>query len=117
MADQKRQEIWNQSQALVNLINDYAQARPEIQKLMVLQLQLLSQVSGSGPLKSKLQSALSSSNISSKELLNARQSVSENPEDTARIENLKILETKIGHPLMPAYLEARLNRLEKGKRL
>jgi hypothetical protein len=47
----------------------------------------------------------------------ARQVVSKKPEDIREIEKLKILETKMGHPLMPAYLEARLNNLQKGKSL
>ena len=64
LAEQKRQEIWAQSNALVELINDYTQARPEIQKLMSRQVVLLSQVSGDGPLKYNLQSALSASSIS-----------------------------------------------------
>ncbi len=117
LAEQKRQEIWAQSNALVELINDYTQARPEIQKLMSRQVTLLSQVSGDGPLKYNLQTALSASSISPKELASARRSVSENPEDAKQIENLKKLETKMGHPLMPAYLGARLNHLQKEKSL
>ena len=117
LAGQKRQEIWNQSNQLVQLINDYTQARPEIQKLMSHQLKLLATVSGDGPLKYNLNSALSGSTASLKDLASARQSVSENPEDAKQIENLKILETKMGHPLMPSYLEARLNHLHKEKSL
>ena len=117
LADQKRQEIWSSSGSLVQLINDYTQARPEIQRLMSRQLNLLADVSGEGPLKSNLKNALSSSSISLKDLASARKSVSENPEDKRQIENLKILETKMGHPLMPAYLEARLSHLQRGNRL
>ena len=117
LAAQKRQEIWTQSNQLVQLINDYTLARPEIQKLMAHQLKLLASVSGDGPLKYNLKNALSSSTASLKDLASARQSVSENPDDAKQIENLKILETKMGHPLMPAYLEARLSHLQKEKSL
>lgn len=117
LAQQKRQDIWNHSAALSRLIGDYQNARPEIQRLMVNQMQLLTQVTGEGPLKNQLRQALTTSTISVKDLVSARQSVSENPENIRDIENLKTLETKIGHPLMPAYLEARLNHLEKENRL
>lgn len=117
LAEQKRQEIWNKSSTLSTMISDYAQARPEIQKLMNKQLVLLTHVSGDGPLKYKLKNVLSTSNVSPQDLISARRSVSENPEDKRQIENLKILETKMGHPLMPAYLEARLSQLQRGNRL
>jgi hypothetical protein len=116
LADNRRQEIWANSQALASLINDYSEARPEIQKIMSPSLNLLSQVSGNGPLKSKLKEALAS-DVSMKALASARQAVSQNPENAAEIEKLKNLETKMGHPLMPAYLEARLSHLQRGKSL
>lgn len=109
--------IWSRSSELVQLINEYSQSRPEIQKLMSHALKRLSQVSGSGPLKSNLLAELSNSPYSLKDLKEARNSVSENPQDRSEIEKLKKIETKIGHPLMPDYLEARLNHLEKEKSL
>jgi hypothetical protein len=117
LAEHKRDDIWNKSPALSAMIQDYSNARPEIQKLMQHQLQLLAKVDGSGPLKSDLNSALSGSKFSTHDLMVARQSVSENPDSIKEIENLKNLETKMGHPLMPGYLEVRLNTLEKEKRL
>lgn len=117
LAEQKKQEVWAQSPQLAQLIAEYKIARPEMQRLMNRPLQLLSKVSGDGKLKSNLEDALSSSQVSMKDLASARQSVSENPNDAREIENLKNLEHKIGHPLMPAYLEARLNHLQKEKKL
>lgn len=117
VAQQKQHEIWNGSSALTQLIKDYKMARPEIRKLLERELRLLSQISGNGPMKEAVEDALDESFVSTKDLLSARQSVSENPLSIREIEKLKILETKVGHPLMPAYLEARLNRLQRGKSL
>jgi hypothetical protein len=117
LADQQKQKIWNKSFQLSQLINDYKQTRPELQKLMIHKLDILNQISGNGPLKDSIKETLSSNSPSIKELAMARQVVSKKPEDIREIEKLKILETKMGHPLMPAYLEARLNNLQKGKSL
>ncbi len=116
-AQQKRDELWEKSKAIKGLITDYEMARPEIQTLMRPRLKLLSEVSGSGRLRSDLYSSLSRSQVTVKELQSARKLVSSNPDNRREIENLKILETKLGHPLMPSYLEARLNLLEKEKKL
>lgn len=116
-AQAKLNDIWSNSNALNQLINDYRVARPEMRKLLANDLVALQQVTGSGSLKDTLGNTLSGSQLSTRELLSARQSVSENPNDVREIEKLKILETKLGHPLMPTYLEARLNHLQRGKRL
>lgn len=117
VAQQKQQEVWNQSPALGQLVKDYKTVRPEVQRLLARELQILSQLPGSGKMKSAVNSALSESSFSARDLQSARQSVSQNPENIRDLENLKFLETKIGHPLMPSYLEARLNSLQKGKSL
>lgn len=117
VAQQKQKEIWNKSAALSQLIEDYKIARPEIRSLLAKELKLLDQIPGKGIMKEAVADALDESFASNKDLLAARQSVSEDPLNVHEIEKLKILETKIGHPLMPAYLEARLNRLHGGKSL
>ncbi len=116
-AEQRKNQLWATSAALSQLVSDYKTARPEIQRILVKELSLLAQIPGEGTMKSGVEDALSSSPLSTKDLQNARQNVAANPDSIRDIENLKMLETKIGHPLMPAYLEARISHLQKGKRL
>ena len=117
LANNQKQELWNSSTALVALIKEYSEARPEIQKLMNRQMHILAKVSGDGSLKRDLIKALSTPRKSNKELNMARISVSVNPDDISSLVKLKNLETEIGHPLMVALLETRLNQLQKGKSL
>lgn len=116
-AKQKMDELWSSSQALASLANEYKMARPEVQKLLLREMQILEQIPGRGRMKTAIADALDSSSFSNKDLASARRSVSENPNNIRDIENLKFLETKMGHPLMPSYLEARLNQIQKGKSL
>ncbi|MGZ3773368.1 MAG: tetratricopeptide repeat protein [Pseudobdellovibrionaceae bacterium] len=117
MAQQKQHEIWEQSAAITQMVSDYKMARPEIRGLLEQELRLLQQVPGEGPMKEAVSEALHQSFASVSDLFSARQSVADEPFNIQQIEKLKILETKVGHPLMPAYLEARLNRLHEGKSL
>jgi len=117
MAQQKESEIWNQSKALEQLIRDYATVRPELKSLLRNELRLLSTLSNGGKMQSEVISALNEISISKSDLDSARKAVSQNPSDVREIENLKNLETKIGHPLMPTYLDARLSQIQKGRRL
>ena len=80
-------------------------------------MHILAKVSGDGSLKRDLIKALSTPRKSNKELNMARISVSVNPDDISSLVKLKNLETEIGHPLMVALLETRLNQLQKGKSL
>lgn len=117
MAQTRSQELYSTSGALNQLANDYKVARPEVQKLLNREMTILDRLSGSGKMKSAVSDALNSSPVSEKELLSARKTVSEDPENTKEILKLKFIETKIGHPLMPSYLEARLNQIQRGKSL
>lgn len=117
VAQQKQQDIWNQSQALGQIANEYSMARPEIKGLLAREMQILTQLPGRGKMKSAIENAFDSSTISAKDLQSARQSVAENPLNVRDIQNLKNLETKMGHPLMPSYLEARLNQIQRGSSL
>lgn len=117
VAQQKQKEIWNHSKSIMQLTQDYRIARPEIQNLLSREMQLLAQLPGQGPMKELVRETLNLSPYSPKDLASARKSVAANPEDTRQIEILRNLETKIGHPLMPSYLEARLSHLQKGKSL
>ncbi|ASD65003.1 tetratricopeptide repeat protein [Bdellovibrio bacteriovorus] len=116
-AKQKMDELWAQSPALGQLAAEYKMARPEIQKLLLREMQILEDLPGRGRMKTAVSDALGSSSFSSRDLVSARKSVSENPSNVRDLENLKYLETKMGHPLMPSYLEARLNQIQKGKSL
>lgn len=117
VAQQKQQEIWNKSPALANTIKDYQMARPEIRNLLARELTLLLQVPGQGPLKASLENAMNERLFSAKDLIAARNTVAEDPSNPRGLEKLKVIETKIGHPLMPAYLEARLSNLQGGNSL
>lgn len=114
---QKQQEIWNKSSALAQIIRDFQMARPEVRNLLSRELNLLVAIPGKGAMKSALEDALDERQFSARDLLAARNTVAEDPANTRNIEKLKALETKIGHPLMPAYLEARLSLLQRGKSL
>ncbi|KHD87035.1 MAG: hypothetical protein OM95_16630 [Bdellovibrio sp. ArHS] len=117
VAQQKQQEIWNKSPALAQIIRDYKIARAELRPLLARELTLLNQIPGKGAMKSALEDALDERPFSSRDLASARKSVAEDPANIREIENLKLIETKIGHPLMPSYLEARISHLQKGKSL
>jgi TolA-binding protein len=117
VAQQKESEMWDRSPALTQLVSDYRTVRPELKKLLRRELQLLSAIPNGGRLQGEVNSALNDTASSPQELASARKIVAENPNDVRQIENLKILETKIGHPLMPAYLEARLSQIQKGRSL
>jgi len=117
LADSQIRKIWTTSAALDQLLQDYTASRPEVQNLLRPRLASLENIPGEGRLKSHLERALSSSSYTGRDLQQARLSVSKNPHDLREIENLKIVEHKIGHPLMPAYLEARIGHLQRGKRL
>ncbi|MFN8790323.1 MAG: tetratricopeptide repeat protein [Bdellovibrionales bacterium] len=117
LADSQIRKIWMKSAALDQLLQDYTAARPEVQNLLRPRLAVLEDVPGEGRLKSHLDRALSMSSYTRGDLQEARLSVSKNPHDLREIENLKNVEHKIGHPLMPAYLEARIGHLRRGKRL
>ncbi len=117
VAQQKQQEIWFSSAALAQLAHDYRTSRVEIQGLLSREMNILAQLPGEGKMKDSVAQALKLSPLSSRDLQSARKSVSESPANVSHLENLKLLETKMGHPLMPSYLEARLNHLQQGKSL
>ena len=98
-------------------MKDYRTVRPEIKKLLRREMELLAAMPHGGKLQSEINSALKDTSLSQRELESARKQVAANPENVHEIENLKNLETKIGHPLMPAYLEARLSQIQRGRSL
>lgn len=116
-AQQKQQEIWNRSAGLLQTFKDYKTARIELKTLLGKELKILQQLPGKGPMKDALEKTLDEPSFSTRDLSSARKSVAKNPTNRAQIENLKLIETKIGHPLMPSYLEARLSHLQRGKSL
>ncbi|RYZ90360.1 MAG: tetratricopeptide repeat protein [Proteobacteria bacterium] len=117
VAAQKESEMWEGSASLSQLVRDYRSVRPELKRVLKRELQLLAAMPNGGKLQSEVNSALNDSTLSINDLNSARKTVSANPTDVGQIENLKNLETKIGHPLMPAYLDARLSQLQRGRSL
>jgi hypothetical protein len=117
IASQRQSEIWDNSAALNQLVKDFASVRPELKKLLRRELQLLSQLPSNSRMHSNVVSALNEGSLTTNDLLSARKTVAENPENIGDIEKLKNLETKIGHPLMASYLEARLGRIQRGRSL
>jgi hypothetical protein len=109
--------LWARSQALAGMVREFRVLRPELRPLMAGDIQRLAQAAPSDQARSDLQGLLSESQPTFNDLNSARKDVANNPDNVKDIEKLKILETKIGHPLMPAYLEARLNQIQKGTSL
>ncbi|RYZ88809.1 MAG: hypothetical protein EOP06_10330 [Proteobacteria bacterium] len=117
VAQQKESDMWERSPALQQLVRDYRTVRPELKKLLRRELQLLAAMPNGGRLQAEITSALSDTTVTQEEIYSARKSVAQNPNDVGGIENLKMLETKGGHPLMPAYLDARLSQIQRGRSL
>lgn len=116
-AKNQMERIWDNNKVLNQLAQDYQSSRPEIQKLMTREMGILVDLPGSGSSKSAIAKALDSNSYSAKDLASARKSAENDPSDARTLEKLLQIETKMGHPLMPSYLEVRLNQLQKGKRL
>lgn len=110
---QKLNEFWGNGTALGHLIAEHDSARPEIKPLLRDELRLLAMIAPSSP-KSRIERSLSLRLPEARDLQAAREKVRRSPRDPRSIENLKKLETKIGHPLMSSYLESRLNMIQKG---
>jgi len=116
-AQQKEDEIWDHSPALSQLLKDYRQVRPELKKWLRRELQILAALPNKSRMHSKVEDALEEGSLSLADLASARKNVAENPDNVRDLEKLKDLETKIGHPLMATYLEARLGRIQRGRSL
>ncbi|WP_413557010.1 tetratricopeptide repeat protein [Bdellovibrio sp. HCB209] len=116
-AEQREQDLLNNSPALAQLAQDYASARPEVQNILKREMTIIAQLQMTGKMKSAVMSALNSSPVQTSDLASARKSVAAEPNNAAEIVKLKSLETKMGHPLMVSYLEGRLNQLQRGKSL
>lgn len=113
MAQGKLESLWSKERFFIDLISDYERSRHEIQKLLQSEIRTLAALSPNANLRNRLNSALREDQPSPKELMAAREDVRENPENLKRIEKLKNLETKIGHPLMSPYLQGRLEQIQK----
>ncbi|MEZ0392820.1 MAG: tol-pal system YbgF family protein [Pseudobdellovibrionaceae bacterium] len=115
LAQNKLQSLWNNERFFIGLISDYEKSRAEIQRLLKGEIQTLAALAPNRNLQNRLNSALRDDAPSLQELMAARASVRENPENLQQIEKLKNLETKIGHPLMSPYLQGRLVQIQKEK--
>ena len=112
MAQVKLQDFWKNENTIRSILADFDKARPELRPWLTQEIQILAEIAPSSQ-KSRFESSLRESLPTQKDLLAARESVRANPNDTREIEKLKILETKIGHPLMSSYLEGRLGRIQR----
>ncbi len=116
-SQQRESEIWERSPAIPQLLADFSTVRPELKKLLRREMNLLAALPNSSRNHSAVEKALNDGSLSWEDLVSARKTVAQNPDNISDIEKLKNLETKIGHPLMPSYLEARLSRIQRGKSL
>lgn len=116
-SQQRESEIWERSSAIPQLLTDFSTVRPELKKLLRRELNLLAALPSNSRNHGAIEKALNEGTLSWDDLVSARKTVAQNPENISDIEKLKNLETKIGHPLMPSYLEARLSRIQRGKSL
>jgi hypothetical protein len=117
ISQQRESDIWERSSAIPQLLKDYTNVRPELKKLLRQELLFLAALPNNSKIHSSVVSALNEGTLTWNDLVSARKTVAENPDNISEIEKLKNLETKIGHPLMPSYLEARLSRLQRGRSL
>lgn len=116
-AQERESEIWERSPNLPQLLKEYTVVRPELKKLLRRELQLLTTLPGNSRMHSQVRNAINEETLTWNDLVAARKTVAANPNNINDLEKLKSLETKIGHPLMPSYLEARLNQIQRGTSL
>lgn len=116
-AHSKIQTLWNQKSDWQNILRDYTKAHIQVQGLIAQEIKILVGYAPNSQVRDLLEDTLEKSAGTRRDLLSARDSVSENPADIDQIERLINLETKLGHPLMTTYLEQRLGQIQKEKRL
>jgi hypothetical protein len=117
LAANKIDRLWSQTSEWQNILRDYAKARAEVQSLIAVEINILADLAPNSKVRSLLEDTLNQSRASQRDLLSARDAVSDSPNDPAQIEKLISLETKLGHPLMGSYLEQRLGQIHKEKSL
>ncbi len=111
----KLQSLWGNEHYFADLSRDYDRSRTEIQSLLKYQMEVLADLAPSSEIKTRLSQSLHEATPSNHELISAREELRSHPNSLQQIEKLKNLETKIGHPLMPTYLQGRLTQIHKGK--
>lgn len=116
-AQSKVQSLWNQKTNWQNLLRDYTRAQVSVQELIGQELKILANYAPNSQIKDLIEDTLDQSAGTRRDLLSARDSVSEDPNNVNQIEKLINLETKLGHPLMTTYLEQRLGQIQKTRNL
>lgn len=112
-AQAKLQEFWNNESAISGILKDFDIARPEVKALLAREVQILAALAPSSSLKGLMENKLHASAPTKQELLSARDAVRKNPENVSDLEKLRQLETKIGHPMMSSYIDARLGQIKR----
>lgn len=116
-AQSKVQALWNQKSEWQNILRDYTKARSEVQNMIAVEIKILADLAPTQTIQDLLEDTLDNSRASQRDLISARDSVSDEPNNISQIEKLINLETKLGHPLMTTYLEQRLGQIQRGTRL
>jgi hypothetical protein len=108
---------WNDG-AVNQITSNFQNSSWEIQNVLKTEVQILSQNAPEGA-KNRLLSALKErrERPSNRELLEARQSLQQDPFDSSKIQRLRELEKQAGRMTMVSYLDARLLQLKKGASL
>lgn len=109
VADAKLQEFWGNTRARQALMNEYQVSQRDIKPMLRFELLLLESLAPNN-IRYEINSVLSEKEPSVKDLIVARQAASEDPNNARLLQNLKVLETKFGNPVMATYLDHRLNR-------
>jgi hypothetical protein len=121
IASQKLGEFWKNEKVLTRITEEYTKSKPELRPLLRTEISILMTLAPSASIRSYLRSAIESSISismpSAREIMSARETVRANPESASDIEKLKNLETKSGHSLMVSYLEGRLEQIRMARNL
>jgi len=113
----KKDEFWSNRKALQEFQMAYSQASPEVQNILISQVQTLASLA-SGSDRRSLQNLAQdrSKRPVQREVFEARQRLVKNPFNRTALEELKELEQRRGEDSMVAFLDARLTQLKSEDR-
>lgn len=111
LAQAKVDEMWARARDVEALLADLDKARAEMRPFLMNEARLLAAIAPSRSLRSQLDSAAREPLPAMQDLASALDSARANPRSVRDLQKLKTMEAKIGHPLMPAYIDGRVSRL------